>query len=209
MPAAGHIQRAIIDRRRRAQLGDYTPLPYPPRGGCSGSSGSKVDTGIGIAAKSAMAVAPFTGPAAPFVLLGAGIAQLFSSLVFGGHAKKVATESQILCGAVPAANQALDAIYQAVKSGQVSPQDGAAQLDQLVVQFATAVQPIAKGTFGSSQCNGACLYKGWLAKAVQQQKADFGNLQPQATLNAGAGGPAGVPWWGWALGAAAAAAVLI
>src|SRR5438270_2111116 len=134
MPAAGHIQRAII--RRRTQLSEYTPLPYPPRGGCNGASPSIVAT-VG---KGALAVAPLTGPAAPFAAIFGALTSLFG----GAHAKKVAEESQILCAAVPAANQALDAIYQGVKSGQTSPQDGAVQLDQLVSQFSDAVKSIAK-----------------------------------------------------------------
>lgn len=200
MANAGHIQRAII--RRRAQLGDYTPLPYPPRGGCDGTSPSIV-AAVG---KGALAVAPLTGPAAPFVAIFGALASLFG----GSHAKKVAEESQILCAAVPAANQALEAIYQGVKSGQTSPQDGAVQLDQLVSQFSDAVKSINKGTFGTGNCNGACLYKGWLVQAVQQQKADFAKTQPQTTLVEQSMAPfSGVPWWGWALGAAAAVAILI
>src|SRR3954452_4786270 len=100
MANAGHIQRAII--RRRTQLGDYTPLPYPPRGGCDGTSPSI----IAAVGKGALAVAPLTGPAAPFVAIFGALASLFG----GSHAKKVAEESQILCAAVPAANQALEAI---------------------------------------------------------------------------------------------------
>jgi hypothetical protein len=180
------MPRYAIARRRR--FGDYTALPYPPRGGCSGQpAGGGTASIIGKAGGTVLAIAPLTGPAAPFVALAGAITSLFSSL-FGGHAKKVAQESQILCAAVPAANSTLQQIYQAVQSGQISAADGSAALDQLATSFANAVAPIAKGTYtgqvdaggkitgGSSSCNGACLYQGWLAQAIQQAKSDFSRM---------------------------------
>lgn len=201
LTAVATLQRRAILIRRTARMGDYTPLPYPPRGGCSGSSGISATGAIGTVGKTALAIAPATGPAAPLVLIAGGIASLFSSL-FGGHGQKVKQESEILCSAVPAANDTLRQIYTAVQNGQMSPADGSGALDQLVSQFAQAVAPIAKGTFGTSKCNGACLYKGWLDQAIRQCKADFSKMGGSgAGISNTAGGSAEIPVWGYAIGA--------
>lgn len=191
------------------RLGDYTPLPYPPRGGCSGTGSGTARKVVSTAGAGALAVAPFTGPAAPFVAIGGAIVSLFSSL-FGGHAQKVANESAILCSAVPASNAVLQQIYSGVKSGTMSPAHGSTALDQLVSQFATAVKPIAKGTFGTSKCNGACLYKGWLNQAVQQMKSEFQGMQAAAAGASGSSATiAGSQIPGWAIAAGIFAGGLI
>ena len=75
---------------------------------------------------------------------------LFSTLV-QHHAQAVAKEQTVLCSAVPAANNYLSIISQAVSSGQATPQDGISALESLKGDFRSAVSSIY------NDCNAACV----------------------------------------------------
>lgn len=139
--------------------GAFTTAYQPGSSGCAGVSLAKpllTGTVGGLALKfapQAFAAGPIVGG---IVLAVAGISELFS-VIFGHHAAAVAKERSILCAAVPAANQSLELIDQAVQNGQATPQDAIAALSAVVAGFRQAVGPIIKGADPtSSQCNAAC-----------------------------------------------------
>lgn len=89
------------------------------------------------------ALAPFT----------AGISALIGlfPMIFGHHKAAVKKEQNVLCAAVPAANNYLQIIAQAVQSGQASPQQGIDALHSLVSDFQSEVSSIR------NDCNAACV----------------------------------------------------
>jgi len=143
------------------------PAYIPGTADCAAvtSGPSTAVVGTAVAAAVAAKVAPLTGPAAPFVLAGAAIVGLFSS-IFSAHAAAVKDEQTLLCTAVPAANQALQTIQAAVSSGQINAAAGIQALQSLQAQFSAAVAPIRKGTSYSAtpgNCNAACVMQSELA----------------------------------------------
>lgn len=152
----------------------------------SGPSGAVVGTQI--AASVAAKVAPLTGPAAPFVALGASIVGLFSA-IFGAHAAAVKDEQTLLCTAVPAANQALQTIQAAVSSGQINAAAGIQALASLQAQFAAAVAPIRKGTSYSAtpgNCNAACVMQSELAAICTNLTNQWNEMAAQQAAAAAA-----------------------
>lgn len=126
--------------------------------GAAGSSGCTAQPNVapvvtGAVGSMAIKLAPATGPAAPFVLLGGAIISLFSA-IFAHHAQAVAKERQTQCALLPAASNYLQIIKNAVAAGASSPQDGMAALDSLQRDFESQIQPILK--MGGGQCNAAC-----------------------------------------------------
>src|SRR5271156_358399 len=69
---------------------------YPQCTSSGGPSNVGLNTGIGLAAT----FAPLTGPAAPFIAIGAGIVGMISG-IFSAHAKAVKVEQQDTCAAAP------------------------------------------------------------------------------------------------------------
>jgi len=139
---------------------------------CQGSASLKpaiLSVGSGIALK----LAPLAGPAAPLVALGAAAAGLFA-VIFGSHAAKVAKENQVLCASVPAANDSLLAIDQAVQNGTLSPSQGQAALTQLLAEFSQNVASIIK--MSPSQCNAACVWTKQLQAVVAQKSSVYADL---------------------------------
>jgi hypothetical protein len=191
------------------QMASESLSPDPSTLNCGGVSQlatTLTSTAAGIAVK----IAPLTGPAAPFVLAGAAIAKLFSSIFLAHHAQAVAKERSILCALVPAANSTLQAVEQAVQSGQLSPQDAITALNGLVSDFSAQVVPIIKNCGPGSRGNAACGW-GWAVKAVVAKKTNrYQSMAIPAAGTAAAGvpsgtGPLGLPPWAWL---AAAAVVL-
>ena len=89
----------------------------------------------------------------------AEVASLVFSVIFGHHRAAVAKEQSILCAAVPAANQSLQVISQAVQSGQFTPAQGIQALQTMLQQFGAAVTSIRQGSGpgSSGSCNAACV----------------------------------------------------
>lgn len=96
----------------------------------------------------------------------AGIVGIFST-IFQHHAQAVAKEQSTLCTAVPAANNYLNVIDQAVASGTASPQQGLQALDSLSSDFKSAVSGIYKS------CNAACVMQMCLDAAIATQRARY------------------------------------
>jgi hypothetical protein len=108
-------------------------------------------------------------------------------ILFGHHAQAVRKEQSVLCAAVPAANNYLQLIDQAVKSGKVSPQEGMHALDSLLSDFEGQVASIRHGTdpMSSGECNAACVEQTKLHAVVLLIKSEYQDL-----IDAAASAPA-------------------
>lgn len=84
----------------------------------------------------------------------AGIVGLFGTIL-NHHAQAVQKEQSTLCSAVPAANNYLTIIDQALQSGQATPAEAIQALDSLESDFESAVSSIRK--MGGGSCNAACV----------------------------------------------------
>jgi hypothetical protein len=119
----------------------------------------------------------------------AGIVAIFS-VIFAHHAQAVAKEQTILCSAVPAANNYLNIITQAVSEGLATPAQGIAALDSLVSDFQSTVASIMHGTdpTSSGECNAACVMFSELKAIVLVKKSQLQDLiaaqQPAAMPSA-------------------------
>lgn len=108
----------------------------------------------------------------------AEIASLVFSVIFGHHRAAVAKEQTILCAAVPAANESLQVISQAVQSGQFTPQQGIQALQTMLQQFGSAVASIRQGASptSSGQCNAACVEYAKLNAIVIYMTSQFQDM---------------------------------
>jgi hypothetical protein len=116
----------------------------------------------------------------PIVLAAGGAAELAGVIfgaIFGHHQAAVGKEQNTLCSAVPAANDSLAVIDQAVQSGQFTPQQGMTALDNLASGFRSAVSPILK--MNSGQCNAACVMVMAVNAVVAAKKAKYSALATQ------------------------------
>lgn len=114
-----------------------------------------------------------TGPATFGITIAiAGLVGLFST-IFAHHAAAVKKEQSTLCTAVPAANNYLNIIDQAVSSGAVDAQHALAALDSLSSDFRSAVSGIYKS------CNAACVMQMCLDAAVAKEKQKYQALAQQ------------------------------
>ena len=169
---AGHTQavyNTILASVQAGQMLDATGNPaYIP--GTQDCSATGVNSDLKLAQTSAglaltgttiglTAAGVVTGAAlAPFTMGISAIIGLFP-LIFGHHAAAVKKEQSVLCAAVPAANNYLNIIDQAVNSGQATPQQGQAALSSLASDFTSQVSSIVKGSGPAStgDCNAACV----------------------------------------------------
>src|SRR5580704_16337991 len=120
--SAGHnsaVRALMVQAVQTGQLIDATGSPayIPGTADCAASGVSATQVTLTSIAATAGKLAPLTGPAAPFVLIGAAIAGLFGAIL-GHHQAAVRKEQSVLCSAVPAANNYLNLIDQAVQTGQ-------------------------------------------------------------------------------------------
>ena len=158
-----------------------SPAYVPGSADCAGVSLVKpalTSTVSGLALKFLPQAAAAGGPIVGAVVVAiAGISELFS-VIFGHHARAVAKERSILCAAVPAANQSIELIAQAVSAGQASPAQAIAALDQVVSGFQSAVSSIIHGAdpMSSGECNAACVMLSELRAIVVVQKSQYQDL---------------------------------
>ena len=128
-----------------------------------------VSAGLMAAGVAAAALAPWT----------MGISTIIGLLpmIFGHHAQAVKKEQSVLCAAVPAANNYLQIIDQAVQSGAATPQDGIRALDSLLSDFRSQVSSIIKGSDpAGSTCNAACVMVASLHGIVLEKQSEYQDL---------------------------------
>jgi len=122
------------------------------------------------------------GPAAPAVMAVGALLEVFGA-IFAHHAAAVQKEQSTLCAAVPAANQALQVIAEAVTSGAATPQQAIAALQAMPGQFRSEVGAIYK------DCNAACVMYEELSAICLVQASQYQDLIDGAAQVVTAGGP--------------------
>lgn len=139
-------------------------------------------TGINVAAALSPAISGAIGVALGPATMGiSAIIGLFPML-FGHHAAAVKKEQSVLCAAVPAANNYLQIIDQAVQQGKATPQQAISALQSLVSDFQTQVASIMHS------CNAACVMLDELKAIVlvkQSQYQDLAATQPAMSSGSG------------------------
>ncbi len=189
---------AILASAQRLQMLDANSQPaYIPGGTeCTAAqgvpSGAQTDLKIGQTAAGLALTGVNVGLQAAGVALGpvtAGISiavstivGLFSTLV-NHHAQAVAKEQTVLCSAVPAANNYLNVIAQAVSGGLATPQDGINALESLKGDFRSSVGSIYK------DCNAACVMYMELEAICAVMESQYQDLISGAAQVVTAGGP--------------------
>lgn len=186
----------------------YTDPSQCAQAGKGVGTAAKVETAIGSSTMQVGTKLLAVNPIAGGVTLVAGAILSLIGAITGHHGQAVANEQTILCQAVPATNQALEAIISAVQGGQMAPSDGIAALQQVLSAFTSEVKPITKS------CNEACGLTKELNAIVYYLTQEFQAIPPAASAPAtGAFGGAlsgsigGIPIW--AIAAAAAALLLL
>lgn len=180
--------RILSDITNAATIG--TIIPYSganpaecaKAGNASSVKGSLTKAGSGIALNLVTA-GTVAGPAAPFVIAAGAILGVFSA-IFNHHALAVAREEGTLCAAVPAANAAVGAIDGAVQSGQISPDVGAASLQNVLSEFDSTVAPIRK--MDSGHCNAACVITEYFRAIVAVKVSQYQDMSAQQAAAAAA-----------------------
>jgi hypothetical protein len=184
---------AIILAAQKGMLVDNAgnPAYIPGTSECAASgisTGSRdlalVGTASGLALQGAVQTGLIVaGPATLGITIAiAGIVGIFST-IFSHHAQAVKKEQSALCAAVPAANNYLKIIDQAVQGGAATPQQGIQALASLVNDFKNAVSSITK------DCNAACVMTEELQAVVlvkQSEYQDLANAQAAAAAQAAA-----------------------
>ena len=151
-----------------------------------GTSLALTGTTIGLSAAgvaSAAALAPFT----------LGISAIIGLLpmIFSHHAQAVAKERQVECALVPAANNYLNIIRQAVQSGQATPQQAIDALNSLLRDFQSQIASITKNT--ASSCNAGCVWSKELQAIVAYQISQYQDMAAAAQSQVTSSGPSSAP----------------
>lgn len=187
--SAGHNQSVRDQMLASVQAGQIlnvqgSPAYIPGTSQCAASGTSASQVTLTSIASVAGQLAPETGPAAPFVAIGAGIAGLFGAIL-GHHAAAVKKEQSVLCSAVPAANNYLNLIDQAVQTGASSPQDGITALGTLLADFKATVQSIMHGNSptSSGECNAACVIYSELAAICTYRASVYQDMAATQAAN--------------------------
>jgi len=154
-----------------AAVGAATAAEVSAAGGAAAAAAAGGAAG---AAAGVASVIPIIGP-----IIGA-IIGLFA-LIFEHHAMAVKNEQDTLCAAVPAANNYLDIIRQAVEDGTSTPAVGIAALNSLGTDFQNAVGSIRKEN--TTTCNAACEMWQQLKAIIEVQSAvyEFQIANPSAS----------------------------
>ena len=164
-----------------AQAGQFTN--FNPSG-CPTSSKvslkpviTSVASGLLLKAASMTAAIP---PLAISLAVAGAITGIFSAL-FGAHAAAVAKEQQVECAAVPAANDSLTAIDQAVQGGVMTPAQGISAMQSLLSEFQQQISSIVKDS--PSQCNAGCVWTKTLKAIVAEKISQYQDMQTAAAAS--------------------------
>jgi hypothetical protein len=141
-------------------------------------------TGVSIGLVAAGTVTAAT--LAPFTMGISAIIGLFP-LIFGHHAQAVKKEQSVLCSAVPAANNYLQIIDQAVQSGNATPAQAIAALNSLYSDFGSQVSSIRQGTDpgSSGTCNAACVEQAKLHAIIVEKISAYQDLANTSVTSSG------------------------
>jgi hypothetical protein len=149
-------------------------------GGINNLQLTQMASGLALTGVSIGLVAAGTVTAAALAPFTMGISALIGlfPMIFGHHAAAVKKEQSVLCAAVPAANNYLQIIDQAVQSGQVTPQHGIDALNSLYNDFVSEVASIEHGTDPTSagECNAACVHRTILHSIVLYKSSMYQDM---------------------------------
>jgi hypothetical protein len=151
--AAGHMVGAAGEVAYIPGTVDCTAAQGIPTGAQQDLKIAQTATGLALTGVNVglMAAGAALGPVTAGISIAvSSIVGLFSTLI-NHHAQAVAKEQTVLCSAVPAANNYLAVIAQAVSSGLATPADGISALESLKGDFRSAVGSIY------NDCNAACV----------------------------------------------------
>lgn len=205
-PNAGHNMSTFDAIVSAAGSGQMSPAYMDASSGCAGVSlgGAKATIVKGLTTAGGLLLK--FGAGNPIILgIGAAaeLAGVVFGLIFGHHAKAIAKERSILCAAVPAANQTLVAVDQAVADGHFSPQNAIDALQAMLAQFAQAVASIQHGAdpTSSGECNAACVMLSQLRAIVLRKVSLYQDMLNAPTPSASSsvmqtisGGGSLLPW---------------
>jgi len=185
-PHPGHNMATFDAIVAAAGSGQMSPAYLPGTGDCAGVALGLPKASIvkGAGAAGSLLLKMGAASANP-ILLGVGAAAEIASIVFGAifghHAKAVAKERSILCAAVPAANQTLVAVDEAVEQGLFSPQNAIDALRTMVAQFGQQVAAIQHGADPTvaGECNAACLMFSELRAIVARKVSQYQDMLAQ------------------------------
>jgi hypothetical protein len=170
----------IVGVAEEGLLGGSADFYTSPDTGCAGVGVVKpalLSTVSGFALKfapQAFAAGPIVGG----IVLAIGALTGVFGAIFGHHAAAVKKERSVLCSAVPAANHSLLVIYEAVQSGQATPQQGIDALNAVLTGFESAVVSIRHGSDpnSSGECNAACELATDLHAIVLKKASEYQDL---------------------------------
>jgi hypothetical protein len=203
------VWNVIRDSAAAGQMLDSNRLPgyVPGTADCSATgqssnvklaqvSGQMALTGINVAAALSTTVAMSIGTALGPLTMGLSTLIGLFPLLFGHHAAAVKKEQSMLCAAVPAANNYLQIIDQAVQTGKATPQSAIQALASLISDFQTQVAPIIHGSdpMSAGECNAACVMLSELRAIVALKQSQYQDLAAQSTpaMTSGSGPTSGV-----------------
>ena len=193
---AGHNQ-SIWDQIRQSAAGGRildvhgSPAYVPGTAQCSATgqssniklaqvSGTLALTGVNIAAMTSASVMAAVGGAAVLGAATLGIGAIIGlfPIFFGHHAAAVKKEQSVLCAATPAANNYLQVIDDAVRTGKATPQQGIDALSSLVTDFEAQVAAIRHGDnpMSPGECNAACVIQSELRGVVLRKQSQYQDL---------------------------------
>lgn len=144
--------------------------------GLSGSASSGVIGGLGAAG--IIGGAATLGITAAISLAVGGI-----ETIFAHHAQAVANEQSTICAVASYFNGAKAAIDRAVRSGQISPDQGVTFLIQVGNQAKMGLQGIMK------TCNASCYYAGFIQAFMNYARTWFDSIAPATIQPQNPGGP--------------------
>jgi hypothetical protein len=154
------------------------------------TAGGMALTGISIGAAIAGPGAALAAPTLGISIAVASLVGIFST-IFAHHAAAVAHERQVECAAVPAANNYLKIIVQAVQSGQETPQQGIRALASLVSDFESTISSIVHR--GGSSCNAGCRWEKSLEAIAAYLTSQFQQMPPAAPAAPASGAASSAP----------------
>ena len=200
--SAGHNQAVRDVMMQAVQTGTLVgahgqPAYIPGTADCAGAKGSikaPVLTAIG---GTAIKLAVVSGPGAPFVLAAGAVMSVvgFISGIFTHHHQQaVAKERGTLCVAVPAAQNALLAVDQALQQRQMTAAQAADAMDEIVNDFKSYVSGIIHGSDPTSrgECNAACVMLSELRAIAAYKKSAYQDMSVAAPSGSStSGGAAG------------------
>jgi hypothetical protein len=137
----------------------------------AGLTGSAVGAGSSVAAATGVIAAS----AVPIVGIGIAIGSIIVSLVskvFSHHAAAVKAEQQTLCAAIPAINNALAVINEALAGGQITPAQARTAYESAYLQYVSMTAPVTKDNSG--QCDEGCGLKHTLRALISKQELLIG-----------------------------------